>query len=114
MPLTPEQAAQEQLDAYNERNLERFVAVYADDVRVFRPPEAKPILEGKAAFAAHYAHNRFTLSGLHADVLNRMVVGNKVIDHERVHGVKPEPFETAVVYEVADGLIRNVWFYAAE
>lgn len=29
-------------------------------------------------------------------------------------GVREQPFEVAAVYEVADGLIRNAWFYAAD
>jgi hypothetical protein len=32
---------QRQLDAYNARDLERFVAEYAEDVRVFRPPSPR-------------------------------------------------------------------------
>jgi hypothetical protein len=43
-----------------------------------------------------------------------MVLGTKVIDHERISGVRAQPFEVAAVYEVNDGLICNAWFYAAE
>ena len=48
-----------------------------------------------------------------ASLLNRMVVGNKVIDHERIRGVRDAPFEAAVAYEVAGGLIRRVWMFTA-
>ena len=112
--LTPEQAAQEQLDAYNKRNLARFVAVYHEEVEVFRPPGAEPTLRGRQALADHYAAHRFNLPGLRADLLARIVMGNKVFDHELVHGVKPDPFEAAAVYEVAGGRIRRVWFFAPE
>ena len=108
----PEQAVQRQLDAYNAHDLERFVMQYADDVRVYRPPEVAPVLSGKGAFAAHYAANRFNRSGLHADVVNRMVAGNKVVDHERIVGLEAEPVEAIAVYEVVDGLIRTVWFFS--
>ena len=111
--MNPEDPVQRQLEAYNARDLARFVAEYADDVTVYRPPSADPVLRGKQAFADHYAANRFHLPGLHADVLSRMVVGNKVIDHERVVGVRDDPFDAAVVYEVVDGLIRTVWFFDA-
>ena len=40
--------------------------------------------------------------------------GNKVIDHERVSGVREQPFDVAVVYEVAGGLIDCTWAFAAE
>jgi len=63
------------------------VAEYTDDVEVFRPPATEPVLQGKAAFAAHYAANRFNLPALHAALVNRMVLGNKVIDHERITGL---------------------------
>ena len=101
---------QRQLEAYNDHDLERFVAEYADDVKVFRPPNPEPVLSGKAAFAAHYAKNRFTLPDLHADLLNRIVSGNKVVDHERITGVAGMSAAIAV-YEVLDGKIRTVWFF---
>lgn len=101
---------QRQLEAYNARDLERFVAEYAEDVRVFRPPNPEPVLAGKAALSAHYANNRFNLPGLHAELLNRIVSGNKVVDHERISGVEGVSGAVAV-YEVAEGRIRNVWFF---
>ena len=109
--MNAEAPVQRQLEAYNARDLERFVAEYGDDVRVYRAPSGTPVLEGKAAFAAHYAAHRFNLPDLHADVLSRMIVGNKVIDHERVSGVREQPFDAVVVYDVVDGLIRSVWFF---
>ncbi|MFI4923650.1 MAG: nuclear transport factor 2 family protein [Vicinamibacteria bacterium] len=102
---------QRQLDAYNAHDLDRFVAQYTDDVRVFRPPAAEPTLSGKHAFADHYARNRFTLPDLHAEVVNRMVCGNKVVDHEHITGLEPDVVEAIAVYEVEGGLIRTVWFY---
>ncbi len=109
----PTGPVQRQLEAYNAHDLDRFVAEYSEDVRVFRAPSGVPALDGKTVFAAHYAAHRFNLPDLHADVLDRMVVGNKVIDHERVFGVRDGSFDAVVVYEVIDGLIRNVWFFDA-
>lgn len=43
-----------------------------------------------------------------------MVVDNKVIDHEMIHGLGPEPKETAVIFEVEDGLIEQVFFIPAK
>jgi len=114
VPVKPEAAVQRQLEAYNARDLERFVAEYTDDVRIFRPPSAEPVSSGKAALAAHYASHRFNLPALRAEVLNRMVLGNKVVDHERVFGVKDQPFEAVAVYEVIDGRIRTVWFFSPD
>lgn len=107
----PEDPVQRQLEAYNAHDLERFVAEYADDVQVFRPPRTEPVLAGKKAFRQHYAKNRFTLPGLHADVRNRIVSGNIVVDQEAVTGLPEGDVSAVAVYQVIDGLIRSVWFF---
>jgi hypothetical protein len=110
--MSPAEAAvQRQLDAYNAHDLERFIAQYTDDVRVFRPPAPEPVLSGKPAFAEHYAKNRFTLPELHAKLVSRMVCGNIVVDQESISGLPSEPVAAVAVYEVVDGLIKNVWFF---
>jgi hypothetical protein len=107
----PEDPVQRQLEAYNARDLERFVAEYTDDVEVFRPPAAVPVLSGKQAFGAHYAKNRFNLPELHARVAQRIVSGDVVVDHEEVSGIGPELLSVIAVYKVVDGRIRTVWFF---
>jgi hypothetical protein len=108
------EVVQRQVDAYNARDLERFVAQFGDAVQVFRPPSPEPAISGKARLAEYYAANRFNLPALRADILGRMVLGSRVIDHERIHGVRDQPFEVAAVYDVVDGLIRTVWFFPAD
>jgi hypothetical protein len=109
MPI--EDPVQRQLDAYNAHDLASFLAEYTDDVKVFRPPASEPMLSGKQAFGEHYAKNRFNLPQLHARLVNRMVCGAIVVDHEEIIGL-PDGLRSAVaVYEVADGRIRTVWFY---
>ena len=112
--MNPEAVVQRQLDAYNARDLARFVACYAEDVRVWRPPAPQPVLVGRQALSDHYASHRFNLPGLHAALLGRLVFGNKVIDQERMVGVGEQPIDAAAVYEVnAGGLIAAVWFFNA-
>ena len=120
--LNPERLVPEQLDGYHARDLARFVACYADDVQLFSPPAAEPAMLGKAALSAHYAAKRFNLPQLHAELVNRMVLGNKVVDHERISGVRAEPFDAGVVFEVKfeaefgvnSALISKVWFFSAD
>ena len=107
----PAEPVQRQLDAYNAHDLERFVAEYSDDVQVFRPPMAEPVISGKKAFAEHYAKNRFSLANLHAEVINRMVAGNTVVDHERITGLEEGVVEAIAVYRIAGERIAAVWFY---
>ncbi|KPF70351.1 steroid delta-isomerase [beta proteobacterium AAP99] len=118
MPLTTNNPAevpvQEQLDAYNAHDVARFVACYTEDVQVFRLPGTEPAMVGRAAMAVHYSKHRFNIPTLHAELVNRMVMGNKVIDHERIHGVREAPYEAAAIYEVRGGLIATVWFLNPE
>jgi len=46
-------------------------------------------------------------------LVGRLAFGNKVVDHERVFGLSPEPFEALAVDEVTDDLIQRVWFFGA-
>lgn len=110
--MDPVDVVQEQLDAYNARDLERFVACYADDVRIFRPPATAPAIVGLAALAEYYRTHRFNLPGLRADLVNRMVLGRRVVDHERISGVRDGPFEAVVVYAVAGHRIETVWMFS--
>jgi hypothetical protein len=110
----PTAFAQRQLEAYNARDLERFVREYTDDVIAYRLGSDQPLVAGKAAFAEHYRKNRFTLPGLHAELVSRMSFGNKVIDQERVFGVEPEPMDVAAIYEVTPVGICKVWFVSGK
>ena len=114
LSFDPEGFAQRQLDAYNARDIERFAVEYTEDVVAYRLPGAEPVLVGKTAFAEHYRKNRFVLPGLHAELVNRMVFGNKVIDHERVLGVESGPMEVAAIYEVTPVGISKVWFLSGK
>jgi hypothetical protein len=103
---------QRQVDTYNARDLDRFVATYSETIAIFRMPSTEPIISGKIELAKFYATQRFTLPVLRAEIVNRMALGNKVIDHDRVWGVRDAPLEIAAVYEVAGELIERVWFFA--
>jgi hypothetical protein len=102
----------QQLAAYNSHDLEAFVSCYAEDVLIFRMPATEAALVGRQALAEFYAAKRFNLPGLHANIVNRMALGNKVVDHERISGLEPGKLvEVVAIYEVRDGLIRTVWFH---
>ena len=51
---------------------------------------------------------------LHADILARIVLGNKVMNHERVRGIRQDPIEALAIYEVSSDLIQTVWFFQGE
>ena len=110
MQRDPVWLVQEQLEAYNARDIDRFVAVYAEDVKAYRMPSPEPVLSGKQQFRDHYLAKRFNIPTLHAELVNRIALGNKVIDHERVRGLGDAVIEVAALYEIRDSLIQTVWF----
>lgn len=111
---SPEALAQAQLDAYNARDLDAFVSVYAEGVEVYTYP-GELVIEGREDFRERY-RQRFQTEGLRAEILHRSVLGNRVVDHERawVNGPDAAPVEVIVIYTVENGLIARVEFLREE
>ena len=107
------EVVQRQLDAYNAKNLDALLAVYADDAELFEHP-ATLLAAGTAQLRARFAA-RFREPNLHAELIHRCVVGRIVVDHERVtrtFPAGPGTIELVMMYEVADGRIRRAWSLA--
>ena len=86
---------QRQVEAYNDRDLNRFVSTYSETITIFRMPSTEPSISGKVQLAEFYATQRFKLPKLRAQIVNRILLGDKVIDHERVWGIRDTPIEVA-------------------
>ncbi len=101
---------QGQLLAYNGQDLDAFCACYADDATLGGLNEA-PHTVGLAAIRERHAKLFAEFPQNKVDLLNRVVVGNTVIDHERVfRSPDAQPFEVAAIYTLADGKIARVDF----
>jgi len=105
---------QRQVEAYNNRDLKRFVSTYSETIAIFRMPSTEPSISGKAQLAEFYSTQRFNLPKLRAEIVNRIVLGDKVIDHERVWGVRDTAIEVVAIYHIVGGLIERVWFFSPE
>lgn len=108
LPATPEVLAQQQLNAYNAHDLEAFLAPYADDVELFMFPNTAAE-KGKESMRKSYGFIT-TTPGLHCKLLNRIVQGNMVIDHEEVYGFGPKPVYAIAMYIIEKGKIQKVYF----
>ncbi len=107
---TAEQVVDMQLAYYNAHDIEGFVSTYSADIKLYNQGEAQPFLTGQEALRERYM-KRFSIPELHADIANRMVLGNFILDFEHVRGLKENEMVKAIaIYEVRDGLIQNVWF----
>src|SRR4051812_11428710 len=104
--MSPAELVQRQVEAYNAHNLEAFAATYSDSITMIRLPATEPAIKNKADLIDFYGANRFKAPDLHAEILNRIILGNKIIDHERITGLPNSPFECVVIYEVQNDLIH--------
>lgn len=111
----PAQIVQSQVEAYNRHDLAGFTDTYADDIRIYRirADTAEPSITGKDQLREFYRTERFNRPALRAEILHRTVLGNKVIDHERITGLADQPVEAEVVYAIANGHIAAVWIFTA-
>ena len=106
---TPEELAKQQLDAYNNHNLKEFLKPYADSVKVYNFPDQLQF-QGKEIMRERYQFIEKT-PDLHCKLLNRIVQGNTVIDHEEVIVDKNRsPFYAVAIYKIEGEKIVEVYF----
>lgn len=107
-----ERVVQAQVDAFNRRDVEAFMANYAPDAIHWEYP-ADTVFNGAARIRAHYTELFADpdASRLHATVRSRIVKGRFVIDEEYIVGLPADdPHVSVIIYEVVGGQIRNAWF----
>ena len=102
---------QAQLDAYNARDIDRFSACYAEDVRVLDLVSGSIKLEGRAALHEAYKTQFESLPNQHAELVARQFAGEITIDTESVTREPSDtPTRVIAIYKVEAGLITHVWF----
>ena len=108
--LSVEQVVQSNLEAYNNRDLEKFMSWFSEDIELYNFSEMKLIASGKPAIEKLYKELFAVSPNLHSTVLKRIVFDNKVVDHESIVGRKgdSEVHEIVMIYEVKDGEIYKM------
>lgn len=102
--------AQQQLEAYNNRDIEAFLIPYSDTVKVYRFPNTL-VYRGKEEMRKRYADMFKRSVDLHCTLVNRIHLGNVVIDQESVIFDKSKPAtEVFALYKTALGKIQEVYF----
>lgn len=108
--------AQQQLEAYNNRDITRFLEPYAEDVKAYNYPDIL-IFEGKDKMRDIYGKKFSNSPELHCELVNRTVMGNVVIDQERVTGsagAADKIIEVLAIYTIKNGKIAEVRFVRGE
>jgi len=108
--LTPVEVVQAQFEAYNARDLERFLSFYAPEVQISTLwRDSTEVVKNRDEMRRRYA-SMPRRKAIRAQVLSRMIAGRYVIDYERVVRPGREPDDAVAIFEVDAGLIRRVWF----
>ena len=104
-----ESVVQEQLDAYNSGDIERFVDTFSDDAVFVEFSTGKVRLEGKEAIYEAFDSYFKESPDLHSTVKQRISLGKTVIDHELITGSRnrQDTLQLIMVYEVIDGKIAK-------
>ncbi|WP_302478121.1 nuclear transport factor 2 family protein [Achromobacter ruhlandii] len=102
---------QRQLDAYNARDIDAFMAAWADDCLYYAFPDT---LLASGSAQIHQRHvERFQEPDLHGRLVSRIVNGDMVVDQEvvtRNFADGPGEIDVVAIYEVRDGRIAKAWF----
>lgn len=106
---SPVELVDQQLVAYNAHDLEAFLVPFADDVEIYDLKTNALKAKGKEAMRRQYSflHN---IKTLYCKLLNRIVQGNIVVDHEEIWAEGGQKFYGLAIYEIKGNKIAKVWF----
>lgn len=110
---SPAGLANEQLEAYNNRDIEAFLVPYSDTVKVFND-KFELLYQGKETMREQYGSMFERTPELNCNLLNRIVVNNTVIEHEEVTFDGDRKVLAMVMYKVSDNKIQEVYFMDRE
>ena len=100
-----------QLDAYNARDIDAFMAAWREDAEYFEHPDR---LLARGAAEIRIRHEiRFKEPDLHGKLIARFSVDNLVIDREVVTRNFPEgrgTVDVIAIYQVDGDTIARAWF----
>jgi hypothetical protein len=103
-----ERIVQLQLDAYNARDIDAFMATYTKNVKLYRYPNTL-LSEGQEQMRKDYLAWFKQTPDLRAFIKKRIIIDNKVIDEEQVTA-NGQVFNAVAIYEVENGKISKVTF----
>lgn len=96
-----------QVDAYNAHDLDAFCTWYGEDIKIWNLGEPEPFIRSMADLRNVYG-KKFENPMLRTQVMNRIVMGKYIVDHERITGIGTAPAEATVIYVVYEDLIQQV------
>jgi hypothetical protein len=108
--MSPAEIVQAQLDAYNAQDLDGLCACFASEAKL-ADLNGQVTHNGLAAVRERYAELFAAHPQNRAELVNRIALGEVVIDEERIlRGKGIAPFAALAIYTVKSGLIARVDF----
>ena len=108
--VTPESLVQQQLEAYNKGDIDAFLEPYSENIEVYNFPNqlrSKGIENMRPTYTAMFSK----YPNLHCELVNRTILNNTVIDHERISGISDmDVFEAIAIYKIENRKIAKVYF----
>lgn len=104
----PERVVEQQVEAYNQGDIDTFVECYSEQATVADLGQNETLGRGRTAIREHFGELFDTFPDLHCEVREQFRVGDYVVLNEYVTGTG-EPRDALAVYRVKDGLIRGLW-----
>jgi len=104
---SPVDVVDRQLAAYNDGDVDAFVAEFAGDAVVTGLEDEEPMAVGEAEIRELYGQ-QFEAFSPEVEILSRVSLGEYVVDHERIEQ-GGEEMEAVGVYRVVDGEIAALW-----
>ena len=103
-------AVERQVRAYNERDVDEFVACYAEAVGV-EDGDCAVLMSGRDEMRERYSRLFESAPSLRAEIVTRIRVGSYVVDEEQITGRPDGDVHAIAVYRLdGDGLIDRVRF----
>jgi hypothetical protein len=108
--MTPEQVVQKQLETYNQRDIDGFMSLIAENVTFYNFSDGNITMSGASACKEFYSNLFEASPNLHSTVLQRTIFGNKIIDYEHITGRNgnKDIVELILIYEVKKEKIIKV------
>ena len=98
-----------QLKAYNSKNLEEYIVNFSDDIKGYEFPE-NLLFEGKEQFRLFFNQRFLNSRELNCKINHRIILNDRIIDHEIIKGIIENPLEVVVIYSFKNNLIYRLDF----
>jgi hypothetical protein len=111
-PLRPVETVDQQVEAYNARDLDAFLRCYSPEAVIENLTTGETVMRGQDEMRRAYGELFSRSPRLRAEVMTRIEVGEYVVDEERVRGAhgSNEVRRAVAIYHVAGEAIDHVRF----